>query len=57
MTDIGFGAWAQLPQKRQRERFTRTVVPALAMLKGHAYAQYALDGEGTLVFDPRETHA
>jgi hypothetical protein len=57
VTDIGFGAWARLPRKRQTERFTRTVVPALALLKGHAYAHYALDEEGTLVFYPRETHA
>ena len=50
VTDIGLGALAQLPLKRQTARFTRTVVPALAMIKGHAYAHYELDEKGTLVF-------
>ena len=55
VTDIGFGALARLPLKRQTARFTRTVGPALALLKGHAYAHYALDEKGTLVFDPPGT--
>jgi hypothetical protein len=55
VTDIGFGAWARLPRKRQTARVTRTVLPALALLKGHAYAHYALEEEGTLVFYPLGT--
>ena len=57
VTDIGLGSLARLPLKRQTERFTRTVLPALALLKGHAYAHYELDERGTMVFYPRDTHA
>ena len=57
VTDIGLGSLARLPLKRQTARVTRTVVPALALLKGHAYAHYELDERGTMVFYPRETQA
>jgi hypothetical protein len=57
VTDIGFGSLARVPLKRQTERFTRTVCPALAMLKGHAYAHYELDERGNIIFYPLETQA
>ena len=57
VTDIGLGSLTRLPLKRQTERFTRTVCPALALLKGHAYAHYELDEGGNIVYYPLETQA
>ena len=50
LTDIGLGHVAQLPARRQTERFKRTVFPALDMIKGQACDRYELDDRGNIFF-------
>jgi hypothetical protein len=52
LSDIGLGYLLQGEPKRLKERLTRTVFPALDLLKGEALRGYEADDRGNLFFIP-----
>jgi hypothetical protein len=53
LTDVGLGHVAKMKPWRRNEALKRTVYPAMEFLKGQAFSQYELDGNGIFRFFPK----